>query len=163
LKPRRRLLLLSILALIAVGGAFLLTEVLVLRIVNTDRARIFQIIVTPASRFTLSYIHSIYLEPAAEEFEVGEGEEMVLTGVRTQSPAVAHYYGFEDGREYYPVNRRMKSFVLRLGMSVPQTFTFQNQKISLQELGNKGERLEVKVVRMRLARYWFSKIFSAYP
>ncbi len=76
--------------------------------------------------------------------------------MRTKSPAVAHYYGFEDGREYYPVNRKMKSFVLRVGMSSPQTLDCGNRKISLQEMGEKGDRLEMRVVRMTLAHYLLS-------
>lgn len=147
----------SVLALIAVGGAFLTPEVRVLQIVNPNSGRNFQIIVEPASRFTLSYINSIYREPAAEEFEVGEGEEIILKGVRTKSPAVAHYYGFEDGREYYPVIRRMKSFALRVGMSIPQTLDCGNRKISLREIGEKGDRLEVRVVHMTLAYYLLSR------
>jgi hypothetical protein len=156
LKSKGWLPLLSILVLISVGGAFLIQEVRVLQIVNTDRSRNFQILVKPASQFTLSYINSIYLEPAAEEFEVGSEEEIILKGVRTKSPAVAHYYGFEDGREYYPVNRKMKSFVLRVGMSNPQTLDCGNRKISLQEMGEKGDRLEMRVVRMTLAHYLLS-------
>jgi hypothetical protein len=157
LKSKEWLRLLATLVLISVGGAFLIQEVRVLQVVNADRARHFQIMVKPASRFTLSYINSIYLEPAAEEFEVGAGDEIILKGVRTRSPAVAHYYGFEEGREYYPVNRKMKSFALRVGMSIPQTLDCGNRKISLQEMGEKGDRLEVRVVRMTLARYLLSR------
>lgn len=158
MKLRGWLLLLSILVLIAAGGVLLFTEVLVLRIVNADRTRKFLIFIRPSSQFSLSYIHSIYLEPATEEFEVGEDEEMILKGVRTKSPAVAQYYGFEDGREYFPVHRRMKFFAVRVGMSNAQTLHYENQEISLLEMGEKGDRLEVRVVRMTLARYFFVKI-----
>ena len=135
----------------------MIQEVRVLQIVNPDRRRNLQIIVKPASRFTLSYINSIYREPAAEEFEVGAGEEIILKGVRTKSPAVANYYGFEDGQEYYPVNRKMKSFVLRVGMSIPQTLDCGNRKISLQEMGEKGDRVEVRLLRMTLAHFLLSR------
>ena len=143
-----------------VGGAFLMKKVLVLEIVNTDRTQKLYLWVIPHSPFSLSYIHSIYLEPASEEFEVAEGEEIILKGVSTKSPAVAHYYGFEDGRGYYPVNRRMKSFALRLGMSNPQTLFYGNRTISPQEMGEKGDRLEVRVVRMTLAHYLLSRILE---
>jgi len=133
-------------------------KVLVLEIVNTDRTQKLYLWVIPHSPFSLSYIHSIYLEPASEEFEVAEGEEIILKGVSTKSPAVAHYYGFEDGRAYYPVNHRMKTLALRLSMSNPQTLCYGNQKISLQEIGEKGDRLEVRVVRMALVHYLLSRI-----
>jgi hypothetical protein len=160
LKLKKGILLLALLALMGAGGAFLIKKVLVLQIVNTDRTQKLNILATPHSPFTLSYLHSIYLEPASEEFEVGEGEEIILKGVRTKSPAVAHYYGFEDGRGYYPVNRRMKSFALRLGMSNPQTLFYGNRTVSPQEMGEKGDRLEVRVVRMALARYLLSRILE---
>jgi hypothetical protein len=98
----------------------------------------------------------MYLQPATEEFEVGEGEEFILRGVRIQSPAVAAYYGFEEGRTYYPVNRKMNSFFLRLGMSNAQTLSHGNQTFSLQELGERGDRLEVRVRRMSWGRYLLS-------
>ena len=152
-----KFLLLSALVFISIGAVFLIQEVEVLQVVNADRGRYFQVKVKPGSRFTLSYINSIYLEPAAEDFEVGTGEEIILKGVRTKSLAVAHYYGFEEGREYYPVNRKMKSFSLRVGMSIPQTLDCGNRKVSLQEVGEKGDRVEVRVVRMTLAHYLLSR------
>jgi hypothetical protein len=160
LKFKEWILLLSLLALMGTGGAFLIKKVPVLQIVNTDHTQKVHILITPHSQFTLSYVHSIYLEPASEEFEVGEGEEIILKGVKTKSPAVANYYGFEDGRGYYPVNRRMKSFPLRLGMSNPQTLDYGNRAISLQEIGEKGDRLEVRVVRITLAHYLLSRILK---
>jgi len=131
-------------------------EVLVLQVMNTDRAGKLNIRTEKSSLFALSYIHSIYDQPATEEFEVGEGDEIILRGVRTRSPAVAAYYGFVDGRDYYPVNRRMKSFSLRLGMANPQILSFGDRQISMGELGEKGDRLIIRCVRMSWGRYVLS-------
>jgi hypothetical protein len=145
------------LAVLVAGGIFLVfQEVWVLRVENTDHPRELMIRTAPEARFSLSYINSIYLQPAAEDFRVGEGEEIILLGVRTRSPAVAAYYGFEEGKDYYPVNRKLKSFVLRLGMSQAQTLSWGNRQISLGELGEPGDRLEVRVVRMTRGRYLLS-------
>jgi hypothetical protein len=145
------------LAVLVVGGILLVfQEVWVLRVENTDHPRELMIRTAPEARFSLSYINSIYLQPAAEDFRVGEGEEIILLGVRTRSPAVAAYYGFEEGKDYYPVNRKLKSFVLRLGMSQAQTLSWGNRQISLGELGEPGDRLEVRVVRMTRGRYLLS-------
>jgi hypothetical protein len=143
---------------ILLGGGISLAfqEVWVLRVENTEHPGKLFIRTAPAARFSLSYINSIYLQPAAEDFQVGNGEEIILLGVRTQSPAVATYYGFEEGKDYYPVNRRLKSFVLRLGMSQAQTLSWGNRQISLGELGEPGDRLEVRVVRMTRGRYLLS-------
>jgi hypothetical protein len=148
MKTRGWLLLFLLSSVIGAGGVLAFREVAVLQVINTDRPGELNLRTQKATPFSLSYTHSIYLQPAAEEFEVGEGEEIVLRGVRTQSAAVAAYYGFEDGRDYYPVNRRMKSFALRLGMSEPQMIHYQSQKISLGKLGEKGDRLEIRVARM---------------
>jgi hypothetical protein len=145
------------LAVLVVGGILLVfQEVWVLRVENTDHPRELMIRTAPAARFSLSYINSIYLQPAAEDFRVGEGEEIILLGVRTRSPAVAAYYGFEEGKDYYPVNRTLKSFVLRLGMSQAQILSWGNRQISLGELGKPGDRLEVRVVRMTRMQYLLS-------
>jgi hypothetical protein len=126
-------------------------------VANTDRGRELRIPLASSRRFTLSYIHSIYLAPAAEDFEVGERNEIVLKGVSTQSAAVAQYYGFEDGREYYPLHRSMKSFSVRVGMTNPQTVDLAGRKVSLGQLGEPGERLEFRVESLSRARIWFSR------
>jgi hypothetical protein len=147
------LILLSLLILLAGAAAFLLQKVHVLQIENTDRPGRLLIRTEPSAFFSFSFIHSVYLQPATEEFEVGGGEEFSLRGVRTGSAAVAAYYGFEEGRTYYPVDRKMNSFIMRLGMTHSQTFIHGNQSISLAELGEPGDRLEVRVVRMTWGKY----------
>ncbi len=126
-------------------------------VTNTDRGRELRIPLAPPRRFTLSYIHSIYLAPAAEDFEVGERNEIVLKGVSTPSAGVAQYYGFEDGREYYPLRRSMESFSVRVGMTHLQTVDLAGRKVSLGQLGEPGERLELRVESLSRARIWFSR------
>jgi len=155
LKIKGWLPLLGLLILAAAGGALFIFEIPVLQVVNTDRPATLSLRIREPGRFSISYIHSIYQQPAAEEFEVGKGGEILLRGVRTRSPSVAHYYGFdEDNREYYPVDRRMKSFALRLGMANAQTLSQGGREISLGDLGEKGDRLEVRVVRMTWGKYF---------
>jgi hypothetical protein len=156
MKTRGWLILSFFSIFLAGGAAFLLREVPVLQIENTNRGRRLLIRTEPSAFFSFSFIHSMYLEPATEEFEVGECDEFILRGVRTQSPAVAAYYGFEEGRTYYPVDRKMNSFVMRLGMTHAQILSHGNQRISLAELGERGDRLEVRVRRMSWGRYLLS-------
>ncbi len=149
----------AFLILTAAGGALFIFEVPVLQVVNPDRPATLSLRLGEPNRFSISYIHSIYLQAAAEEFEVGKGEEIFLLGVRTQSPSVAHYYGFdEDNRDYYPVDRKMKSFTLRLGMSQAQTLSVGEREISLGDWGQKGDRLEFRVVRMTWGKYLLSRV-----
>ena len=156
MKPRGWLILIFLSLLLAGAAALLLKEVQVLRVENLDRSKRLLIPAEPSASFSFTYIHSMYLEPATEEFEVGEGQEFILRGVRTKSPSVAHYYGFEDGRDYYPVNRKMESFVMRMGMTQTQTLRVGDQSISLEKLDQKGDRLEFRVIRMTRGRYLLS-------
>jgi hypothetical protein len=159
LKNKGWLPLLALLILAAGMGALFIFEVPVLQVVNADRPARLNLQLGKPARFSISYIHSIYLQAAAEEFEMGEGQEIILRGVRTRSPSVAHYYGFEeDNRDYYPVDRRMKSFALRLGMSQAQTLSLGEREISLGDLGQKGDRLEFRVVRMTWGKYLLSRV-----
>ena len=156
MKTRGWLILLSLSILLAGGVTLLLREMPVLQIENTDRGRRLLIRTEPSDLFSFSFIHSMYLQPATEEFEVGEGDEFILRGVRTQSPAVAAYYGFEEGQTYYPVDRKMNSFVMRLGMTNAQILSHGNQRISLAELGERGDRVEVRVRKMTWGQYLLS-------
>jgi hypothetical protein len=159
LKIKGWLRLLALLILAAGGGSLFIFEMPVLQVVNADRPSKLNLRLGEPTRFSISYIHSIYLQEAAEEFEVRKGEEIFLRGVWTRSPSVAHYYGFdEDNRDYYPVDRRMKSFALRLGMSQAQTLSLGDRKISLGDLGEKGDRLEFRVVRMTWGKYLLSRL-----
>jgi hypothetical protein len=156
MKTRAWIFLLAFFILLCGGISLAFQEVWVLRVENTDHPGELLIPTAPAARFSLSYINSIYLQPAAEDFQVGEGEEIILLGVRTRSPAVAAYYGFEEGKDYYPVNRTLKSFVLRRGMTQAQTLSWGNRQVSLGEMGEPGDRLEVRVVRMTRIQYLLS-------
>ena len=156
---KSRLLFLTILTLAFGGEALFIFEIPVLQVVNTDRPATLSLRLEEPTRFSISYIHSICLQAAAEDFEAGKGDEIILRGVRTRSPSVAHYYGFdEDTRDYYPVDRRMKSFVLRLGMSQAQTLSHGEKKVSLANLEEKGDRLEFRVVRMTWGKYLLSLV-----
>jgi hypothetical protein len=156
MKTRGRILFLGLLILSGGGAVFAVQELWVLRVENTDRPARLLVRAAPGLRFSLAYVNSIYLQPAAEDFQVGKGGEILLLGVRTPSPAVAAYYGFEEGKDYYPVNRTLQSFILRLGMSQAQVLSWGNQRVSLGEMGKPGDRLEVRVVRMTRGHYLLS-------
>lgn len=141
--------------LIVAGGGFLFKKVTILHLENVDHPRAIRVWINPSKGFSIFYVHSIYKEHVIEEFQA-EQEAIVLRGVRTKSPAVAEYYGFEDSQEYYAVNRRMKSFFLRVGMTNPQMISCEKWSLSLEEIGDKGDRVEIRLVSMTLARYLLS-------
>jgi len=105
-------------------------------------------------------MHSIYKEPVIEEFQV-EKRAIVLKGVRTKSPAVMEYYGFEDRKEFHSTNEKLGAvFFIRRGMGEGQGLIVRDRKIYLSEIGEKGDRIRLRVELMPLWKYLFSIIFE---
>jgi hypothetical protein len=152
-------LLTLIVILILAGGVFLLKKVTFLRLENMDHPRTIRIRISPPEPFSIFYIHSIYKEPVIEEFQV-EKEAIVLKGVRTKSPAVMEYYGFEDMKEFHPMNERLGAvFIIRRGMGEGQGLIVKDRKIYLSEIGEKGDRIRLRVESMSLGEYLILKLF----
>jgi hypothetical protein len=138
------------------GGVFLFKKVTILRLKNVDHLRVIRIWISPSGQFSLFYIHSIYKEPVIEEFQV-EQEAIILRGVRTKSPAVMEYYGFEDMKEFHPMNERLGAvFIIRRGMGEGQGLIVKDRKIYLSEIGEKGDRIRLRVESMSLGKYLLS-------
>jgi hypothetical protein len=141
--------------LILAGGVFLFKEVTLLHIENMDRPRAIHIRINSSEAFSMFYIHSIYKEPVVEEFQA-EDDAIVIKGVRTQSPAVMEYYGFEDTKEFHPMNQRLGVFfIIRRGMGEGQGVIVRDRKIYLSEIGERGDRIQLRVDSMSLGKYIF--------
>ena len=152
-----------LLALIAIfivaGGAFLFKKVTILQLENMDRHKAIHIRVSPSEQFSMFYIHSIYKEPVIEEFQAGKGA-IVLKRVRTKSPAVMEYYGFEDMKEFHPMNQRLGAvFFIRRGMGEGQGLIVRERKIYLSEIGERGDRIQLRVESVSLGEYLILKLF----
>ena len=142
--------------LILVGGVFLFKEVTLLHIENMDYLRSVHIRINPSETFSMFYVHSIYQQPVVEEFQA-EKEAIVLKGIRTKSPAVMEYYGFEDMREFHPMDQRLGAvFLIRRGMGEGQGLIVRDRKIYLSEIGERGDRIQLRVESMPLGEYLFS-------
>jgi hypothetical protein len=139
-----------------VGGVFLFKKVTVLCLENMDHPRTIHVWISPSESFSMFYIHSIYKEPVIEEFQADK-EVIVLRGVRTKSPAVMEYYGFEDVKEFHPMNQRLGTiFIIRRGMGEGQGLIVRDKKdkkIYLSEIGERGDRIRLRVESMSLGKY----------
>ena len=148
---------------IVAGGVFLSKKVTVVSLENMERREVVAVRLNPAQSFSLFYVHSIYRKPVIEEFHVEKGT-IVLKGVRTKSPAVMEYYGFEDLKEFHPMNQRLGTFlIVRKGMGEGQGLTIGGKKIALSEIGEKGDRIRLKVGSMCLGRYLLLIVFGGNP
>ncbi len=139
--------------LIVAGGVFLFKKVDLLHIENMDRSKAIHIRISSSEAFSMFYIHSVYQEPVVEEFQV-EKEAIILKGVRTKSPAIMEYYGFEDMKEFHSLNLELGAvFLIRRGMGEGQGLIVRDRKIYLSEIGEKGDRIQLKVKPVPLGKY----------
>lgn len=160
MKRKRWPLLSLIVILIVAGGVLLFKKVTLLHIENMDRPKAIHIRVKPSETFSMFYIHSIYKEPVVEEFQA-EKEAIILKGIRTKSPAVMEYYGFEDTKEFHPMNQRLGAiFIVRRGMGEGQGLIVGDRKIYLSEIGERGDRIRLRVESMSLGNDLLSTIWK---
>jgi hypothetical protein len=107
--------------------------------------------VTTGDAFSVTYRHSIYLQPVTEEFSVVPGGELVLTGVRSESGAVLEYFGFSDSRPFHAMKRPMRTIVFRVAVEGAQVLTLGDRRISFLALGDPGDRITLRLTDLSLA------------
>jgi hypothetical protein len=157
---RKALPLLTLIGILVVaGGVFLFKRVTVLHIENMGRPKAIYIRISSSESFSMFYIHSIYKEPVIEEFQA-EKDAIILKGIRTKSPAVMEYYGFEDTKEFHTMNQRLGAvFIIRRGMGEGQGLVIRDRKIYLSEIGGRGDRIRLRVESLSLGEYLILKLF----
>ena len=149
-----------IIVLIMAGGVSYFKKITFLQVKNMDRPKTLQFYIHPCETFSSFYIHSIYREPVIEEFQA-KGGALAVTGVKTKSPAVMEYYGFDDVREFHPMDQNLgAAFILKRGMFEGQGLMIREKKIYLSELGEKGDRIQIKVDSLPLGQYLYSRMLE---
>jgi len=142
------------------GGVFLFKKVTLLDIENMDHPKAIHMRISPSETFSMFYIHSIYREPVIEEFQA-EKDAIALKGIKTKSPAVMEYYGFEDTKEFHPMNQKLGAvFIVRRGMGEGQGLIVGERKIYLSEIGERGDRIQLRVESMPLGKYLLSTVWK---
>ncbi len=139
---------------IALGGVFILKKVTLLQVENLDHKRTLHLRVSPTEPFSLFYIHSIYLEPVMEEFRIKEGS-LLLEGVRTKSPGVMEYYGFEEVKEFHPLSKRFRAIDLKRGTGEEQGLILKGRRIYFSEIAEIGERIRLKVIAIPVGQFLY--------
>ena len=134
-------------------------KVTVLHIENMDHSRTIRFRISPTEPFSVFYIHSIYREPVVEEFQA-EGDAIVLKGVRTKNPAIMEYYGFEDMKGFHPMNQRLGAIYFKWGIGEGQGLIVRDRKIYLSEVGESGDRIQLRVESLSLGKYLLSEIMK---
>ncbi|MFZ2223070.1 MAG: hypothetical protein WAV26_00125 [Candidatus Deferrimicrobium sp.] len=140
-----------LLLLAAAGAVFLFRPATALEFGNAGRGIVARYPVKTGDAFSITYRHSIYLQPVVEEFSVGPGGKLVLTGVRSESGAVLEYFGFSDSRPLHAMNRPMRTIVFRVAVEGAQTLTLGGRRISFLSLGDPGDRITLRLADDSLA------------
>ncbi|HZW36340.1 MAG: hypothetical protein ACM319_05975 [Deltaproteobacteria bacterium] len=142
---------LPLLLLAVAGGAFLFWPATALVFENDGRGIVARFPVKTGDAFSITYQHSIYRQPVVEEFSVGPGGELVLTGVRSDSGAVLEYFGFSDSRPFHAMDRPMRTIVFRVAVEGAQTLTLGGRRTSFLSLGDPGDRITLRLADVSLA------------
>lgn len=108
--------------------------------------------------FVVTYQHSMYDQPVAEEFTVGPRGELVLQAVSSPSAAVREYFGITAPGERHPVVRTMRRIVFRIAAGVPQRLRVAGEERSFLDLGDHGDRLVLTASRAPAVARWFAVI-----
>lgn len=148
-----------IIILLVAGAVFYFKKVLLLQLENTDHPRAIEVEIQPSERFIVFYVHSVYGESVTEEFQADE-DGILLKGVKTKSPAILEYFGFEDMKEFHPMNVVLGAIYFRVGTGEGQGLIVRDRKFYLSEIGARGDRIRLRVKSLPLGYYLFQKIFK---
>ncbi|MGA2518509.1 MAG: hypothetical protein ABSG44_18420 [Thermodesulfobacteriota bacterium] len=159
MKPKTWSILVLSGVLAITAGVLFLKKITVLQIENRDHLRTIRIRIGLSEPFSVFYVHSIYKEPVTEEFRT-KGDAIALKRVRTKSPAVMEYYGFEDMKGFHPMNEWLGAIYFKWGIGDGQGLIVRDRKIYLSEIGERGDRIQLRVESMSLLNYLFSEIFK---
>ncbi len=145
--------------LIAAGGAFLLLKtVMVLSVTNRDHPGSFHFKEAISEQVILRYSNSMYEAPVEEVFEVRDGE-IILKAIRTDSPAVREYYGFEGTQPVHALHKSLgPNFSIRVSMRQDQGFRIGQRTLDLRAIARAGDRILVSVNQVSLARFLWWEI-----
>jgi hypothetical protein len=161
LKARTRLLFAWIVIFSAAGGVFLFSKtVMVLSVSNLDYPCSLVFKIAPSEPFAMFYTHSIYDAPVEEIFEASSGK-IILKSVKTDSPAVMEYYGFEAMEPLQDINLSLgPTFTVQVGMRQEQSLVVGERTIDLRTIANQGDRIRVSLGAVSLPRYFLSSMYQ---
>lgn len=160
--PKKTLPLLACIGVfIAAGGVFLFSQtVTVLSLGSADRERPLFLKWAPSERITFFYTNSIYGAPVEEVFEVRNGG-LELKEVRTDSPAVMEYYGFEGSGPVRAVHRGLgPTLSILRSMGQDQGLRIGLRTVDLHNIASPGSRIWLNVSQVSQARFLWWRLLG---
>jgi hypothetical protein len=146
---------------IAAGGVFLFAETVTVLSVGQEGAEpVCRLKVAPSEPITLFHTNSIYDAAVEEVLEVRSGA-LVLKTVRTDSPAVLEYYGFDGPGAGRALDRPMGSTLsIRMGMRQDQGFRIGRRTVHLHTIAPPGNGIRLTVNRVSGARFLWWRLLG---
>jgi hypothetical protein len=133
---------------------------MVLTMSNLDYPCSLMFKIAPSEHLAMFYTHSIYDAPVEEIFEASSGN-IILKSVKTDSPAVMEYYGFEGIGPLQHVNIDLgQTFIVQVAMTQAQSLAVGERTIDLRTIGNQGDRIRVSLDAVSLPRYFLSSMYQ---
>jgi len=134
---------------------------MVLTVSNLDHPCSLVFKIAPSEHLAMFYTHSIYDAPVEEIFEASSGN-IILKSVKTDSPAVMEYYGFEGMEPLQDINLSLgPTFTVQVGMRQEQSLVVGERTIDLRTIANPGDRIRVSLDAVSLPRYFLSSMYDA--
>jgi len=132
---------------------------MVLSVRNLDHPGSFHFKVAPLEQVTLFYTNSMYNALVEEVFELRE-EDILLKAVRTDSPAVMEYYGFDATGPVQTLHKGIgPAFSIQASMRQDQGFRIGQSTLDLRAIADGGDCILVSVNQVSLARFLWWKVF----
>ena len=133
---------------------------MVLTVSNLDHPCSLVFKIAPSEHFAMLYTHSIYDVPVAEIFE-SRSRKIFLKSVKTESPAVMEYYGFEGIGPLQHVNLDLgQTFIVQVAMTQAQSLAVGESIIDLRTIANQGDRIRVSLDATPMPLYFLSSVFQ---
>ena len=161
MKQRIWLFLILVALILAIGALLTFRKLTALSLENMDRPRAVRLWISSSDQFSIFYFHSTDREPALEEFQVDRGT-IVLKGVKTKSPGILEYYGFDDLKTVHPMHQRWGAIFFKVGEGGGQGLIIKDKKIYFSELGEKGDRIQLRVMFVPLGYHLFSVLLERF-
>ena len=119
--------------------------------------RAFHLRIGPSEQISFFHTNSIYGAPVEEVIEV-RNRNLVLKAVRTASPAVMEYYGFESSGPVQVMDKSLGSALsIQTGMRQDQGFRIGRRTVDLDKIAPPGSRIRLTVRQVSQARFlWWT-------
>ncbi len=134
-----------------------------LELENTSRGRTVRFPAGVGQVFSVTFQHSMYDRPFAEEYVVRGDGRIALQAVSSPSAAVREYLGILGAGERHAVERVMSEIVFRVAAGAPQTLRVGGVEHSFLEFGDHGDRLVLRAVRRPAAARFLESLLGAAP